>query len=302
MKSAVSLPNPAAWPHLLAMLQLAKPRVLALVLFCAVSGMLLAQPGWPSLGRMLLASLGIALMAAAAAMLNCLLERSLDARMQRTACRATARGEAGRGETLRLALLLGGGGMLLLWGWVNALTAWLTLASLLAYALVYTLLLKPRTPQNIVIGGISGAMPPLLGWTAMTGEISPHALLLLLIIYVWTPPHFWALALYRRRDYARAGLPMLPLTHGAAFTTLSILLYTVLLTAVSLLPLAIDAVGLLYLLAALILDARFLFLAVLLHRQYADALARRTFRWSIWYLAGLFGAMLLDHYCLLPVT
>ncbi|WP_159874643.1 MULTISPECIES: heme o synthase [Aquitalea] len=299
MKPAGTLPQ-YHWQHARAMLQLAKPRVLALILFCAVSGMLLAQPSLPSPGRMAIASLGIALMAAASAMLNCMLEKSLDARMQRTAWRATARGEAGRVETLSLALVLAGSGMLLLIG-INVLTAWLTLGGLLIYVLVYTLWLKPRTPQNIVIGGLAGALPPLLGWTAMTGEVSPHALLLLLIIYVWTPPHFWALALYRRSDYARAGLPMLPLTHGQSFTTLSILLYTLLLGAVSLLPLAIGVAGLIYLLLALLLDARFLFLAVQLHRQYADALARRTFRWSIWYLAGLFGAMLLDHYCLLPV-
>jgi protoheme IX farnesyltransferase len=301
MKPAGVLPS-TPWQHAHAMLQLAKPRVLALILFCAFCGMLLAQPALPAPGRVLAASLGIALVAAAAAMLNCMLERVVDARMQRTAWRATARGEAGRGETLWLAVALAGSGMLLLLYRVNQLTAWLTLCGLLIYVLVYTLWLKPRTPQNIVIGGLAGALPPLLGWTAMTGEISPHALLLLLIIYVWTPPHFWALALYRRGDYARAGLPMLPLTHGQRFTTLSILLYTVQLAAVSLLPLAIGVAGLLYLLAALLLDARFLFLAVQLHRQYADALARRTFRWSIWYLAGLFGAMLLDHYCLLPVT
>ncbi|RMC97103.1 protoheme IX farnesyltransferase [Aquitalea palustris] len=292
----------AGYAHALAMLQLAKPRVVALIVFCAVIGMLLSQPALPALRLLLPATLGIALMAGAAAMLNCLLERALDARMLRTAWRATARGSAGRGETLLLAVLLGAVGMLLLWGWVNALTAWLTLATLLGYALVYTLLLKPYTPQNIVIGGISGAMPPLLGWTAMTGQVSPHALLLLLIIYTWTPPHFWALALYRRADYARAGLPMLPLTHGQDFTTLSILLYTLLLTAVTLLPVALGVAGWLYLLAALALDGRFLFLAVQLHRQYADALARRTFSWSIWYLTWLFAAMLSDHYCLLPVS
>lgn len=256
MALSASVRLQAGYEHALAMLQLAKPRVVALIVFCAVIGMLLSQPALPALRLLLPATLGIALMAGAAAMLNCLLEHALDARMQRTAWRATARGSAGRGETLLLAVLLGGSGMLLLWGWVNALTAWLTLATLLAYALVYTLLLKPYTPQNIVIGGISGAMPPLLGWTAMTGQVSPHALLLLLIIYTWTPPHFWALALYRRADYARAGLPMLPLTHGQGFTTLSILLYTLLLTAVTLLPVALGVAGWLYLLAALALEDR----------------------------------------------
>jgi len=288
--------------HVSALLLLLKPRVLLLIVFCALVGMLLASPGLPSLGLLCLAMVGIALVAGAAAMMNCLLERLLDARMQRTAWRATARGEAGRGETLLLALLLGGSGMLLLCWRVNLLTACLTLGTFLAYTLVYTLLLKPRTPQNIVIGGLSGAMPPLLGWTAMTGQISPHALLLLLIIYLWTPPHFWSLALYRRQDYARAGLPMLPLTHGQAYTTLSILLYSCLLAAATLLPLALGVAGCIYLLAALLLDARFLFLAVQLHRQYADALARRMFSWSIWYLTWLFAAMLLDHYCLIPVS
>ena len=299
---ALSL-NPALRrEHAAVMLQLAKPKVLALIVFCAVIGMLLSQPELPPWPRILTAAVGIALVAAAAAMVNCLLERTVDARMQRTARRATARGEAGQWETLLLAALLCGGGMLLLADRINALTAWLTLATFVVYAVVYTLLLKPRTPQNIVIGGISGAMPPLLGWAAMTGQISPHALVLSLIIYTWTPAHFWALALYRRADYARAGLPMLPLTHGQSFTTLSILLYTWLLTASTLLPLALGVAGWVYLLAALGLDARFLFLAVQLHRQYADALARRTFAWSIWYLTWLFAAMLFDHYCLIPVA
>ncbi|MFC3531601.1 heme o synthase [Vogesella facilis] len=279
-----------------ALWQLTKPRVVLLIVFCAVIGMLLAVPGQPDVGRMLAATVGIALVAGAAAMINCLVERTIDARMHRTAWRATARGDVSPAATLLVALSALGLGMALLIGLVNALTAWLTLATFAGYAIVYTLLLKPNTPQNIVIGGASGAMPPLLGWVAMTGEVSAMAMLLFLIIYTWTPPHFWALALYRRDDYQRAGLPMLPVTHGARFTTLSIVLYTVLLLAVTLLPVALRASGALYLLAALLLGARFLWLAACLHRNYADELARRCFRWSIHYLSWLFAALLLDHY------
>lgn len=288
--------------HAVALMQLAKPRVVGLIVFCAVIGMFLAGPGWPDPARLLPATAGIALVAGAAAMINCLVERTVDANMRRTAWRATARGEAGAGETLVIALTAGGIGMALLAGLVNALTAWLTLATFVGYAIVYTLLLKPNTPQNIVIGGASGAMPPVLGWAAMTGEVHAFALVLFLIIYAWTPPHFWALALYRCDDYARAGLPMLPVTHGQRFTTLSILLYALLLSAITLLPVAMGAAGWLYLLAALALDARLLFLAVRLHRQYADALARRAFAWSIWYLTWLFAALLIDHYWLIPVS
>ena len=279
--------------------QLAKPKVVALIVFCAVIGMLLALPEAPDgaqLVQMLAATLGIALVAGAAAMINCLVERGIDARMHRTARRASASGELAVAPILLVALAALGLGMALLIGLVNALTAWLTLATFAGYAIVYTLLLKPNTPQNIVIGGASGAMPPILGWAAMTGEVSAMAMLLFLIIYTWTPPHFWALALYRRDDYARAGLPMLPLTHGETFTTLSILLYTILLLAVTLLPLALSATGLIYLIAAVLLGARFIQLAFGLHRQYADDQARRCFRWSIHYLIWLFAALLIDHY------
>lgn len=281
--------------HAQALWQLAKPKVVALIVFCAVIGMVLAVPGWPDVPRMLAATLGIALVAGAAAMINCLVERTIDARMRRTARRATATGALGGGETLVVALTALGLGMALLIALVNALTAWLTLATFAGYAVVYTLLLKPNTPQNIVIGGASGAMPPLLGWAAMTGEVSAMAMVLFLIIYTWTPPHFWALALYRREDYARAGLPMLPLTHGQAFTTLSMVLYTLLLAAVTLLPLALQAAGWLYLLAVLLLNTRFVLLALRLHRHYSDELARRCFRWSLHFLSGLFAALLLDH-------
>lgn len=289
-------------PRWRALWQLAKPRVVALIVFCAVIGMWLAVPGVPEPGRMLAATLGIALVAGAAAMINCVVERTVDARMRRTAGRASASGELGLGEILPVAALALLAGMGLLFVWVNALTAWLTLATFVGYAIVYTVLLKPSTPQNIVIGGASGAMPPLLGWVAMSGEISVMAMLLFLIIYTWTPPHFWALALYRREDYARAGLPMLPVTHGQAFTTLSIVLYTLLLAAVTLLPVAIREAGLLYLLVALLLNGRFVQLALRLHRHYADATARSCFRWSIHYLAWLFAALLLDKYLYLPLT
>lgn len=285
--------------HLASLFQLAKPRVVMLIVFCAVIGMFLASPGLPDAGVVLAATLGIALTAGAAAMINCLVERTVDARMRRTAHRATARGEAGYVETLLVALTVLGLGMSLLVAFVNALTAWLTLATFVGYAVVYTLLLKPTTPQNIVIGGASGAMPPILGWVAVTGQVDAMAMVLFLIIYTWTPPHFWALALYRRDDYARAGLPMLPVTHGQRYTTLSVLLYTCLLLGVTLLPVALRHSGAVYLVAALLLGGRFVWLAALLHRQYSDALARRTFGWSIWYLTLLFAALLVDHYMVL---
>ncbi|MCD4502852.1 heme o synthase [Chromobacterium piscinae] len=298
--SAVGLP---LWrQHAYALWQLSKPRVVALIVFCAVIGMFLASPGVPDAAVVAPATLGIALVAGAAAMVNCLVERGVDVRMRRTAWRATATGEVGARETLLAALAVGGMGLALLLACCNALTAWLTLGTFVGYAIVYTLLLKPNTPQNIVIGGASGAMPPVLGWVAVNGEIDAFALVLFLIIYTWTPPHFWALALYRRDDYARAGLPMLPVTHGQHYTTLSIVLYGFLLTAVTLLPVALGEAGAIYLGAVLLLDGRLLFLAVRLHRQYADTLARRLFAWSIWYLTWLFAALLLDHYYLIPLS
>ncbi|MFK7088830.1 heme o synthase [Chromobacterium violaceum] len=298
--SAVGLP---LWrQHAHALWQLSKPRVVALIVFCAVIGMFLASPGVPDAAVVVPATLGIALVAGAAAMVNCLVERGVDVRMRRTAWRATATGEVGARETLLVALAVGGMGLALLLACCNALTAWLTLGTFVGYAIVYTLLLKPNTPQNIVIGGASGAMPPVLGWTAVNGQIDAFALALFLIIYTWTPPHFWALALYRRDDYARAGLPMLPVTHGQRYTTLSIVLYGFLLTAVTLLPVALGEAGAIYLGAVLLLDGRLLFLAVRLHRQYAAALARRLFAWSIWYLTWLFAALLLDHYYLIPLN
>ena len=275
---------------------LCKPRVNSLIVFTAMIGMFLASPGFPPLARFIAASVGIALVAGAAAAINCLVERTVDALMARTRWRATASGLATTGETLFLAAIVGGSGLWLLYAFVNPLTMWLTLATFLGYAIVYTLLLKPATPMNIVIGGASGAMPPLLGWAAMTGHVGSEALILFLIIYIWTPPHFWALACYRRDDYAKAGLPMLPVTHGIRFTCLHSLLYVIMLTAASALPFTLGMSGVWYLAAVLVLDAIFLGYSIALWRNYSDALARKTFRWSIIYLTLLFAALLADHF------
>jgi heme o synthase len=277
---------------------LTKPRVVQLIVFCAVIGMLLAQPGWPDWRSVLVAAAGIWLVAAAAAAFNCIVEQRIDARMARTAWRPTAKGELTNTQTLLFSSVLCTLGCVVLWRWVNPLTMWLTLATFVGYAIVYTVLLKPATPQNIVIGGASGAMPPLLGWAAMRGEMGAEAWLLVLIIFVWTPPHFWALALYRADDYARAGLPMLPVTHGNEFTRLQILLYTLVLFAASLLPFIQGMSGMVYLVAAVALGLWFMALAWRLWRAYSEALARRTFRFSIWYLVWLFAALLIDHYAI----
>jgi protoheme IX farnesyltransferase len=277
-------------------LALTKPRVVSLVVFCAVIGMFLAVPGLPPPAVVFFATVGIALVAGAAAAINCLVEQKIDAVMQRTRGRPLPRGEVTSRSTLAFAAMVGGLGLWLLYVHVNPLTMWLTLATFVGYAIVYTVLLKPATPQNIVIGGASGAMPPVLGWVAVTGEVAPEALLLFLIIFVWTPPHFWALALYRTQDYAKAGLPMLPVTHGRRYTQLMIVLYTVALVAVTLLPFAVRLSGYLYLVAAMGLGGLFLLYAVQLYRDYSDQLARATFRYSIYYLAALFSALLVDHY------
>ncbi len=277
-------------------LSLTKPRVVSLIVFTAVIGMFLAVPGLPPLKAMLFGTLGIALVAAAAAAINCLVEQKIDARMARTRARPLPRGELSSQQTLVFASIIGAVGLSLLYVQVNALTMWLTLATFIGYAVIYTVLLKPATPQNIVIGGASGAMPPVLGWAAVSNDVAPQALILFLIIFVWTPPHFWALALYRAKEYANAGLPMLPVTHGPAYTRLQIMLYTVVLFAVSLLPFAIRMSGLMYLIAAVVLGAIFIAHAVVLQRRYSDQLSRRTFRYSIVYLAALFSALLLDHY------
>ena len=275
---------------------LTKPRVVQLIVFCAVIGMLLAEPAWPDWRLLVPAAVGIWLVAAAAAAFNCVVEQRIDAKMVRTAWRPTAKGELTNAHTLLFSALLCGAGSALLYGLVNPLTMWLTFATFVGYAIVYTVLLKPATPQNIVIGGASGAMPPLLGWAAMRGEIGAEAWLLVLIIFLWTPPHFWALALYRSEDYARAGLPMLPVTHGNEYTRLQILLYTIVLFAATLLPYVHGMSGPVYLAAALLLGARFIALAWRLWRRYSEALARKTFRFSIWHLSLLFAALLLDHY------
>ncbi|MGH8706498.1 MAG: heme o synthase [Burkholderiales bacterium] len=275
---------------------LTKPRVVSLIVFTAVIGMFLATPGMVPVQILLAATLGIALVAGAAAAVNCLVEQNVDALMLRTRWRPLPSGELTSLQTLVFAGVVGGLGLWVLVHFVNALTMWLTLATFVGYAIVYTVVLKPLTPQNIVIGGASGAMPPVLGWAAVTGEVTTEAMLLFLIIFAWTPPHFWSLALYRTEDYARAGLPMLPVTHGKEYTRLQVLLYTVILFAASLLPFAIRMSGWLYLAAALALGALYLGYAVRLYTAYSDALARRAFRFSITYLALLFAALLLDHH------
>jgi protoheme IX farnesyltransferase len=275
---------------------LTKPRVVQLIVFCAVIGMLLAVPGVPDLGRAGAATIGIWLVASAAAAFNCVVEQHIDARMARTAWRPTAKGQLNNSQTLAFSAVLCAIGSAVLWFWVNPLTMWLTFATFVGYAVIYTVVLKPRTPQNIVIGGASGAMPPVLGWAAMTGEVGAEALMLCLIIFLWTPPHFWALALYRIEDYRKSGLPMLPITHGAEFTRLQVLLYTVVLFAATLLPFTYRMSGWIYLAAAVVLGVWFIAYAFELWRNYSDALARKTFRFSIWHLSLLFAALLVDHY------
>jgi heme o synthase len=276
--------------------QLTKPRVVSLIVFTAVIGMFLATPGMVPLQVLVAGTIGIALTAGAAAAFNCLVEQKIDALMARTRARPLPRGQVTSMQTLVFAGAVGGLGLFVLHEWVNELTMWLTAATFVGYAIIYTVILKPMTPQNIVIGGASGAMPPVLGWTAVTGEIAPEALLLFLIIFAWTPPHFWALALYRKDDYAKAGVPMLPVTHGDRFTRLHVLFYTVILTAVTLLPFVIRMSGVIYLAAAAVLNAVFLWYAVRIYVAYSNRLAQRTFRYSIVYLAALFAALLVDHY------
>lgn len=278
--------------------ELTKPRVVSLIVFCAVIGMLLAAPAGslPSAVLLVTATVGIALVAGAAAVVNCLVEQQIDAVMARTRGRPLPRGTVSPAQALAFTGVVGGIGMWLLYVHVNALTMWLTLATFVGYAIVYTVILKPATPQNIVIGGASGAMPPVLGWTAVSGEVAPEALLLFLIIFAWTPPHFWALALYRTEEYARAGLPMLPVTHGKRYTQLHILLYTLILFACTLMPFVYGMSRWVYLIAAVVLGGWFISYAVALYRHYSDELARRTFRYSILYLSLLFAALLVDHY------
>jgi protoheme IX farnesyltransferase len=278
---------------------LTKPRVIQLIVFCALIGMVLAVPGaptWPQVGLAAIACLGIWLVAAAAAAFNCIVEQGIDAKMKRTAWRPTARGELSNMQTLLFSAVLCVAGSMLLYVWVNPLTMWLTFATFVGYAVIYTVILKPLTPQNIVIGGASGAMPPVLGWAAMTGNVGPEAMILFLIIFLWTPPHFWALALYRVEDYRKSGLPMLPVTHGSEFTRLQILLYTFVLFAACLLPFVYGMSGWLYLVTAVLLSCGFCLYAWRLWRDYSDNLARKTFRFSLIHLSVLFAALLVDHY------
>jgi len=280
---------------------LTKPRVIQLIVFCALIGMVLAVPGVPTRSQValgLVACVGIWLVAGAAAAFNCIVEQHIDAKMKRTSWRPTARGELSNTQTLWFSAVLGLAGSVILYVWVNPLTMWLTFATFVGYAVIYTVILKPLTPQNIVIGGASGAMPPVLGWAAMTGDVGPEALVLFLIIFLWTPPHFWALALYRVEDYRKSGLPMLPVTHGSEFTRLQILLYTWVLFAACLLPFMLGMSSWIYLAAAVVLSAWFCVYAWRLMRNYSDALARETFRFSLIHLSALFAAFLLDHYLL----
>jgi len=278
---------------------LTKPRVIQLIVFCALIGMVLAVPGVPGLADLrlaLIASVGIWLVSGAAAAFNCLVEQGIDAKMRRTSWRPTAQGQLDDRLTLAFSLALCSLGSWILYVWVNPLTMWLTFATFVGYAVIYTVILKPRTPQNIVIGGASGAMPPVLGWAAMTGEVGPEALILFLIIFLWTPPHFWALALYRVEDYRKSGLPMLPVTHGNEFTRLQIFLYTLVLFAACMLPFVFQMSGKLYLVAAVALSIIFCWYGWKLWRSYSDALARKTFRFSLIHLSLLFAALLVDHY------
>jgi protoheme IX farnesyltransferase len=292
MSSSVT-PLPAVWRRYL---ELTKPKVVALITFTAIVGTLLASPGWPPLGALLWGNLGIALAAACAATINHVLDRRIDEQMARTRARPLPSGQLSEGNALAFAAVLGVSAMALLAFLVNLLTALLTFLSLIGYAVVYTVWLKRATSQNIVIGGAAGAAPPVLGWTAVTNSIDPNALLLFLIIFVWTPPHFWALAIARRDEYARAGVPMLPVTHGLAYTRLQVLLYTVLLTLVTLLPYVTRMSGLVYLAAAVVLNAGFLYYALALKRSARAELPMRVFHFSVTYLMWLFAALLVDHY------
>lgn len=275
---------------------LTKPRVVALIVFCAVIGMFLGVDGLPPAQPLVAATIGIWLVAGAAAAVNCLVEQRIDAIMARTRARPLPRGEVNNFQTLVFSGLIGGVGCFLLYAWVNPLTMWLTLATFVGYAIIYTIILKPNTPQNIVIGGASGAMPPVLGWAAMTNSVTAESLVLFLIIFVWTPPHFWALALYRTQEYAKAGLPMLPVTHGPEFTRFHVFLYTIMLAGTTVLPFAIRMSGWIYLVSAVVLNAVFIYYAWRVWKHYTDAVSKRTFAYSILYLALLFAALLVDHY------
>lgn len=275
---------------------LCKPRVTSLIVFTAIIGMYLSSPGMVPLSLLLTATFGIAMVSGAAAAFNCLIEQKIDARMARTRARPLPTGQVTSSQTAVFATVLGAMGLGMLYVWVNPLTMWLTLATFFGYAVIYTVYLKPATPLNIVIGGASGAMPPVLGWAAVTNSVPSEALILFLIIFAWTPPHFWALALYRRREYANSGLPMLPVTHGEKFTQLHILLYTIILVTITIMPFSMGMSGMLYLAGAAILNAGFLYYTIRLYRVYSDRLAQQTFRYSIVYLTALFAVLLADHF------
>ena len=277
-------------------LELTKPKVSLLIVFTAIVGMVLASPGWIPLNALLLGSIGIAMASGSAAAFNHILDRRIDGQMNRTRRRPLPTGHMQESHAIIFAVALGAASMLTLWAGVNALTAALTFCSLIGYAIVYTMWLKRATPQNIVIGGAAGAAPPILGWAAVTNTIDPNALVLFLIVFTWTPPHFWALAIARRDDYAKVGIPMLPVTHGIAYTRLQIVLYTILLVLTTLLPFLTGMSGLIYLAAALALNARFLYFVVALNKGVRPELPIRTFRFSITYLMLLFAALIVDHY------
>jgi protoheme IX farnesyltransferase len=275
---------------------LTKPGVTQLAVFCTLIGIFLATDGLPGWHTLIATTIGVWLMAGAAFASNCLIEAEVDARMARTARRATAMGELRRAEVITFSAFIGGAGALILYTQVNPLTMWLTLATFVGYAFIYTIYLKPNTSQNIVIGGLAGAMPPALGWAAAANEVPMQAWLLVLIIFMWTPPHFWALAMYRREDYKRSGLPMLPVTHGLEYTGRQVWLYSLGLAAVTVLPWATGMSGLLYLGATIVLDIVFLRHSWLVYKRYSDQVARKAFAWSIVYLSLLFAVLLLDHY------
>ncbi len=296
LQAPADAPTLSRWSQFYA---LTKPRVVQLIVFCALIGMVLAVPGvprWSDVALAVIACVGIWLVAGAAAAFNCIVEQHIDARMRRTAWRPTAKGQLSNTQTLIFSGVLCALGSVILYVWVNPLTMWLTFATFVGYAVIYTVVLKPLTPQNIVIGGASGAMPPVLGWAAITGQVGAEALILFLIIFLWTPPHFWALALYRVEDYRKSGLPMLPVTHGNEFTRLQILLYTIVLFAACLMPFVFQMSGWFYLLVATVLSVMFCAYGLALWREYSDALARKTFRFSLIHLSVLFAAFLIDHY------
>ncbi len=283
--------------------ELTKPRVVMLIVFTAIVGMFVSVPGWPGLSPLVFGTLGIGLAASSAAVFNHVLDARIDIQMMRTRGRPLPQGKLTEKSALIFASILCVISMIILWSLVNALTAMLTFSSLIGYAVIYTVWLKRATPQNIVIGGAAGAAPPLLGWVAVTNEIHSGALLLFLIIFVWTPPHFWALAIARKEEYAKVDIPMLPVTHGEAYTRLNILLYTILLVLVTILPYLIGMSGLIYLLAAIVLDAWFLMYAIRMFREPEEhELPMQTFKFSITYLGSLFGAILIDHYLLFQLS